>query len=287
MKPLLALAMIVVGVSAASPAVAQTPFNDVHPVYLANCSTCHAVSGFGGFNIAASNITTAYQQSQLASYYSQGQTKGFATLVRIQNGTMPQGAGCTGNPAQDAGLASCVTAGEQAAIAAWLADGQAGPVQQTGTTFCFGDGAGIQCPCGNTGITGAGCGNSVNAQGGRLVATGTPSLANDSLVLRATRLPNSSALYFQGTDRANNGFGTVFGDGLRCVQGTVIRLGTKINAVGGSTFPQVGDGAISVRGAIPASGTVRYYQVWYRNAAAFCSASTFNLTNGVGITWAP
>ncbi|MEY4783391.1 MAG: hypothetical protein RIR41_1326, partial [Pseudomonadota bacterium] len=118
------------------PAVAQTPFNDVHPVYLANCSTCHAVSGFGGFNIAASNIATAYQQSQLASYYSPGQTKGFATLVRIQNGTMPQGAGCSGNPTQDTGLASCVTAGEQAAIAAWLADGQAGPVQQTGTTFC-------------------------------------------------------------------------------------------------------------------------------------------------------
>ncbi|MEY4775009.1 MAG: hypothetical protein RIT40_2044, partial [Planctomycetota bacterium] len=29
------------------------------------------------------------------------------------------------------------------------------------------------------------------------------------------------------------------------------------------------------------------YQVWYRNAAAFCSAETFNLTNGVLATWSP
>jgi len=27
--------------------------------------------------------------------------------------------------------------------------------------------------------------------------------------------------------------------------------------------------------------------VWYRNAAAFCSAETFNLTNGVLATWSP
>ena len=271
----------------ASSALAQVPFNDVHPVFLANCSGCHSTSGFGGFNIAAGNIATAFQQSQLPSYTSAGQTKGFASLVRIQSGSMPVGAGCSGDPVQDAGQPSCVTAGEQAAIAAWLADGQLAPAQQTGLSFCFGDGAGIQCPCGNTGLTGGGCGNSINAQGGRLVATGAASLANDTLVLRASRLPNSSALYFQGTDRANNGFGTVFGDGLRCVQGTVIRLGTKVNAAGGSSYPLSGDQAVSVRGAIPSSGSVRYYQVWYRNAAAFCTSSTFNLTNGIGVTWTP
>jgi hypothetical protein len=32
---------------------------------------------------------------------------------------------------------------------------------------------------------------------------------------------------------------------------------------------------------------VRTYQAWYRNAAAFCTASTFNLTNGVQLTWGP
>jgi hypothetical protein len=27
------------------------------------------------------------------------------------------------------------------------------------------------------------------------------------------------------------------------------------------------------------------YQVWYRNAASFCTPSTFNLSNGIEIAW--
>jgi hypothetical protein len=30
---------------------------------------------------------------------------------------------------------------------------------------------------------------------------------------------------------------------------------------------------------------VRRYQVWYRNAAAFCTPDTYNLTNGFEVTW--
>jgi hypothetical protein len=29
----------------------------------------------------------------------------------------------------------------------------------------------------------------------------------------------------------------------------------------------------------------RYYQVWYRNSAPFCTTATFNLTNGYSIVW--
>jgi hypothetical protein len=29
------------------------------------------------------------------------------------------------------------------------------------------------------------------------------------------------------------------------------------------------------------------YQVWYRNASAFCTPATFNLTNGLRVTWVP
>ena len=32
---------------------------------------------------------------------------------------------------------------------------------------------------------------------------------------------------------------------------------------------------------------IRYYQVWYRNAAAFCTPSTFNTSNGYAVTWQP
>jgi hypothetical protein len=41
-----------------------------------------------------------------------------------------------------------------------------------------------------------------------------------------------------------------------------------------------------VRGAVPA-GATRHYQVWYRNSAAFCGPSTFNLSNGLSISWTP
>jgi hypothetical protein len=78
----------------------------------------------------------------------------------------------------------------------------------------------------------------------------------------------------------------VFGDGLRCVGGTVVRLGTQSNVGGTSQYPAAGELPVSVRGLVSAPG-VRTYQVWYRNATAFCTAATFNLTNGVSVTWAP
>src|SRR5690606_19654939 len=99
-------------------------------------------------------------------------------------------------------------------------------------------------------------------------------------------MPNSSALYFQGTSVLNGGSGVAFGDGLRCAGGSVIRLGTKNNTSGASQYPAAGDPSVSVRGLCTA-GDFRVYQVWYRNAAAFCTASTFNLTNGVSLTWTP
>jgi hypothetical protein len=66
----------------------------------------------------------------------------------------------------------------------------------------------------------------------------------------------------------------------------VVRLGTKSNVGGASQYPVAGDQSISVRGGALA-GNTRYYQVWYRNAAVFCNAETFNLTNGYRLVWAP
>ena len=83
---------------------------------------------------------------------------------------------------------------------------------------------------------------------------------------------------------AAGGTGTVFGDGLRCAGGMVVRLGTKTNVAGSSHYPAAGDPSVSVRGSITAPGT-RTYQVWYRNAASFCTPSTFNLSNGLSIVW--
>jgi len=154
----------------------------------------------------------------------------------------------------------------------------------SGTAYCFGDGTGaVACPCGNNSAVGAGegCLSSLGV-GAKLGGSGNPSIAGDSLVLAGTGMPNSNALYFQGTTQ----IAAAFGDGLRCAGGSIIRLGTKTNAAGASAYPAAGDLSVSARGLVTAPG-VRNYQVWYRNAAAFCTASTFNLTNGYEITWAP
>jgi hypothetical protein len=155
------------------------------------------------------------------------------------------------------------------------------------TTYCSGDGSATACPCGNAGAAGNGCGSSVNPSGAHLSVTGTASVASDSLVLHGSGMPDTSpVLYFQGTLKVNGGNGNVFGDGLRCAGGTVIRLADKTNAGGASAYPQSGDAPISVQGMISA-GNVRDYQAWYRNIAPFCTTDTFNLTNGVELTWGP
>jgi hypothetical protein len=157
----------------------------------------------------------------------------------------------------------------------------------TGTVFCAGDGSGTACPCGNNSPTGgeSGCLSSLG-QGAKLEGTGSASVSADTFVLQGSHMPNSSALYFQGTTQLAGGAGAVFGDGLRCAGGTVIRLGTKTNAGGMSQYPAAGDTLISIKGAI-AAGNTRTYQVWYRNAASFCTIATFNLSNGLEVQWNP
>jgi hypothetical protein len=154
-----------------------------------------------------------------------------------------------------------------------------------GQPFCFGYSQFTPCPCGNDSPTGSlsGCLSSLGV-GGKLIATGTASLSNDTVALIGRQMPNSSALYFQGTTQASGGFGTVFGDGLRCATGAVTRLGTNANANNTSQYPSPGQQPVHVKGTIGTPGT-RHYQVWYRNAAPFCGPSTFNLTNGWTLTW--
>ncbi|MCY2960261.1 MAG: hypothetical protein NTY35_08845 [Planctomycetota bacterium] len=156
------------------------------------------------------------------------------------------------------------------------------------TQYCFGTAFPNPCPCGNSSSNpGAGCNNSLGA-GGRLIGSGLASLSSDTFVLQGSRMPpNGPTLYYQGTDRLNGGSGIQFGDGLRCVGGTVARLRIAYSgASGNSQVPDVLDPALSVLGQVTAPGT-RVYQVWYRNAANYCTPATFNLTNGLELLWAP
>ena len=155
--------------------------------------------------------------------------------------------------------------------------------------YCFGDGSGTACPCGNNSAPAAqsGCLSSIGA-GGRLQASGLPIVSADTLSLNASAMPATVAcLYFQGTAAENGGLGSLRGDGLLCTGGTLLRLGTRANAGGASSFPGPGGPLVSVRGGVNLAGGTYFYQAWYRNAAAFCTSETFNLTNGLAVTWLP
>ncbi len=159
------------------------------------------------------------------------------------------------------------------------------------TAFCFGDGSGTACPCGNSTPAGQGrgCRNSFGT-GALHSVTGVASISADTITLHVvdTSPTGQAPTFFQGTSQAGGGLGTVFGDGLRCAVGTTVRLGTRVSVNGAVDFGYgvPGDPLVHVQGLV-SSGAVRHYQVLYRNAAAFCTASTFNTSNGLTITWGP
>lgn len=158
--------------------------------------------------------------------------------------------------------------------------------------FCAG--LATTCPCANSGLGSAGCANSTPTGGALLRAFGRASVIVDQVTLVATGLPPAtSALFFQGTQRENGGAGTIFGDGLRCAGGTLVRLanyavvaGTAAIGYGGTSG--LGGGSttpIHALGQVPFTGGTRHYQVWYRNSASFCTGAVFNFSNGVEIDW--
>lgn len=150
-------------------------------------------------------------------------------------------------------------------------------------TICAGDGSVIACPCANQGAAGNGCANSVFAAGSRLDVSGVSSVANDSIALAASGMTGSIAIFFQGASQTS---ASIVDDGVGCVGGTILRLGSKSIVSGSSSYPQPGDASIGVAGALPAAGGTFYYQAVYRNsAAAFCPPATSNRTNAIAIPW--
>lgn len=150
------------------------------------------------------------------------------------------------------------------------------------TSYCLGTNA--ACPCANGSFSEQGCRNST-LQGASLVSAGVASLSSNALVLYSTAMPGSaSTLFFQGTTRVNGGNGSVFGDGLLCAGGNVTRFVVKTASGGTAQYPEFGDTSIATAGGV-APGDVRTYQAWYRDAAAFCTGDTFNLTQGLEVIW--
>jgi hypothetical protein len=156
-----------------------------------------------------------------------------------------------------------------------------------GVPFCFGDGTGVPCPCGNVGAPGNGCPGSSNPAGAHLAGSGISDLSADTLLLSGSGMPlGGPCLYFQGTGRVAGGAGAPFGDGKRCAGGFVARLAVVFNVGGASSYPGMGDPPVSVAGLVAAPGG-RVYQIWYRDAAPFCTPDGWNLTNALDVIWVP
>ena len=100
-------------------------FDDVWPIFMNKCGSCHTTSSAGAHQIGNADINTAFTSSQKPAYSIFG-TKGEAALFRILEGTMPLSAGCIPGKTDD--NPQCTTAEERALIEAWLNDGQLGPL---------------------------------------------------------------------------------------------------------------------------------------------------------------
>jgi hypothetical protein len=157
-------------------------------------------------------------------------------------------------------------------------------------TFCFGDGSVANCPCANPGLPNHGCQNSAATGGARLVSSGTPT--PDTLVLHASgELPTALSIFLQGDVLLS---GTArFGDGLRCIGGSLERLYVKSATAGVAVAPDVGDSSITAQSAALGDpitpGSTRYYQTYYRDPSpTFCAppqGNAWNVTNGVRVVW--
>lgn len=163
--------------------------------------------------------------------------------------------------------------------------GGGGPVQ----SFCSPGFSSVSpCPCSNPPSgPNRGCNNSNSTGGAALTWTGTT--VPDTLVLTSSgELNTALSIFLQGDNSISSG--TVFGDGIRCTGGVLKRLYVE-NAAGGTvSAPGPGDPSITARSAALgdpiAPGSVRWYQVYYRDPSAiFCPPNTWNVSNGVEAHW--
>jgi hypothetical protein len=154
----------------------------------------------------------------------------------------------------------------------------------------------IACPCSNPpGAPGRGCDNSSGTGGAILSASGIAYLSQDTLVFTtAGEKPTATSIVLQGTTLVSAG--VTYGQGVRCVGGTLKRLFVKSASGGSITAPDFGAGDPSVsvrsaaRGDVIGAGQSRSYLVYYRDPTVLggCPASsTFNATQSGRVDWLP
>jgi hypothetical protein len=154
----------------------------------------------------------------------------------------------------------------------------------------------IPCPCSNAPSgRDRGCNNSAATGGAMIQTQGADSLVVDTLTFVASG-ENSTALSLlvQGTTALSSG--AVYGQGVRCVSGTLNRLFNRNASAGSVTLPDLnaGDPTISARSASLGNpilaGQSRWYLVYYRDPVVLggCPPSSiFNCGPTMQVNWGP
>ena len=165
-------------------------------------------------------------------------------------------------------------------------------------SFCFGDGLGRACKCGNDDAMNPGTGGCLNSAGtGAVLATnGDTSVTSNSLSFSVTGgVPTALAVLGSGDNALGGGIGILGlpeSDGLRCVGGNFLRHGSRgLNGSGdiGADFgaPLTGPpgGIIGAAGFV--AGQTRHFQARYRDlTTAGCGFGT-NTTQAISVTFKP
>jgi hypothetical protein len=163
------------------------------------------------------------------------------------------------------------------------------------TSFCHPTFDGVAaCPCGNNpSAYGYGCNNSANTGGAQLVAAGTASIGSDDMLL-ISQFTNANALVIFNQGNVTLASSVPFGQGLRCVGGSLKRLYAKTASTGIAFAPGASDPSIHARSAAlgdPISaGQTRSYYAYYRDPIVLggcSSALTYNTTQAVQAIWIP
>ena len=163
-------------------------------------------------------------------------------------------------------------------VLSWSWSSSGGP----GTAYCFGDSSSMVCPCGNVSAFGEGCSNSSGA-GAMLRSVGTSSVVAADLALTATQLPAFKPVLFLQADTAeNNGMGSPWGDGLRCLGANPLNLQVVFSDVSGAASTNLN----LVSAGNLAAGQGKAFQVWFRDQLGPCSTGR-STSNGLFIQFSP
>jgi Tol biopolymer transport system component len=154
----------------------------------------------------------------------------------------------------------------------------------------------LPCPCGNAPIgANRGCDNGAGTGGAGLSCHGIAYVSMDNLVVTAQEEGDSApSVLFEGSTLVSGG--VLFGQGVRCVDGPIVRLYTGLSSAGSYSVPnlQSGDASVSLRSAAAGvriqPGHSYYYFVAYRDqpvARECISGGTFNATQACEVIWFP